>query len=278
MKAARAFALMSAVIASLAETPAWSTERPLWELGAGIGVLSLPHYLGSDQQHTYALPLPYFVYRGKILKADREGTRAVLFESDRLDFDVSGALMPPTRSDDNDARRGMADLKPTVELGPNMNFTLARGPAWKFDLRLPVHGVATLESNPRFIGWSTTPKLNLDLVNVADSGWNVGLVGAVSFATRNVHGRIYDVAPADALPDRPAYRTRGGYSGAHLRVSLSRRFESLWAGVYVRGDRIDGARYEASPLVRQRGNVFVGFAASWVFATSATMVDVPDLP
>lgn len=269
---------VAAAVLGMAALPAQAVERPLWELGAGIGVLSLPHYLGSDQQHTYALPLPYFVYRGKILKADREGTRAVLFESDRLDFDVSGSVMPPTRSEDNDARRGMADLKPTFELGPNLNFTIARGPAWKFDLRVPVHGVATLESNPRFVGWTATPRLNLDLVNVAGSRWNVGLVGAVSFATRDVHGRIYDVDPADVRPDRPAYRAGGGYSGAHLRVSLSRRFDSVWAGVYLRGDRIDGTRYEASPLVRQRGNVFVGFAASWVFATSATMVDVPDLP
>jgi MipA family protein len=278
LKAASWLMLLAGLATGFAGPDARAADKPLWELGVGLGALSLPHYLGSDQQHTYALPLPYFVYRGKILKADREGTRAVLFESDRIDFDVSGSVMPPTRSEDNDARRGMADLKPTFELGPNLNLTLARGPAWKFDLRVPVHGVATLESNPRFVGWNATPRLNLDVANVGGSGWNVGLVGAVSFATRDVHGRIYDVDPADALPDRPTYRARGGYSGAHLRVSLSRRFESVWAGVYVRGDRIDGARYEASPLVRQRGNVFVGFAASWVFATSATMVDVPDLP
>lgn len=266
------------VLAGLAAFHARAADKPLWELGAGIGALSLPHYRGSDQQHTYVLPIPYFVYRGKIFKADREGTRAVLFESDRIDFDVSGSASPPTRSEDNDARRGMADLKPTFELGPNLNVTLARGPAWKVDLRVPVHGVATVESNPRFVGWNATPRLNLDLANVGGSGWNLGLLGAASFATRRLNGYVYDVGPADALPDRPAYRAGGGYSGAHVTLALSKRFESMWAGFYTRVDRIDGARFEASPLVRQRGNVSVGFALSWVFATSATMVDVPDLP
>lgn len=278
MRAARGWAWAIGVATGLAALPAHSTERPLWELGGGLGALSLPHYRGSDQQHTYALPIPYFVYRGKIFKADRDGTRAVLFESDRVDFDISVSGAPPTRSEDNDARRGMADLKPSFEIGPNLNLTLARGPAWKFDFRVPLHGVMTVESNPRFVGWNLTPKLNLDLVNVGGSGWNLGMLGAVEFATRRHNGRIYDVSAADALPDRPVYRAGGGYSGMHLTLALSKRFESMWAGFYTRLDRIDGARFEDSPLVRQRGNVSVGFALSWVFATSATMVDVPDLP
>src|SRR6266568_3550534 len=93
--------------------PAAAVERPLWELGLGAGVLELPHYRGSDQSHTWLLPVPYVVYRGKFLKADREGARAVLFESDRVDFDLSLAASAPVRSRDDDARQGMADLKPT---------------------------------------------------------------------------------------------------------------------------------------------------------------------
>jgi outer membrane scaffolding protein for murein synthesis (MipA/OmpV family) len=278
MRSGRSLVVVASIAMGLVATSARSTERPLWELGAGIGALSLPHYRGSDQQHTYLLPIPYFVYRGKILKADREGTRAVLFESDRVDFDISASGSPPTRSKDNEARRGMADLKPTFELGPNLNLTLARGAAWKLDLRLPVRGVATVESNPRFVGWNAQPNLNVDFANFGGSGWNLGMLGATSFATRNLNGRIYDVNPADALPDRPTYRARGGYSGSHLTLALSRRFESMWVGFYTRADRIDGARFEDSPLVRQRGNFSVGLAVSWVFATSTTMVDVPDLP
>ena len=52
-----------------------SEEKPLWEAGLGIGALAFPDYRGSDEVNTYPVPLPYFVYRGKFLKADREGVR-----------------------------------------------------------------------------------------------------------------------------------------------------------------------------------------------------------
>ena len=46
-------------------------QKPLWEAGLGIGALSFPDYRGSDQSHLYPTPVPYFVYRGDILKSDR---------------------------------------------------------------------------------------------------------------------------------------------------------------------------------------------------------------
>ena len=54
---------------------------PLWELGIGAAAVRLPDYRGSDQAHSYLLPLPYVVYRGKILRADRDGARALLLET-----------------------------------------------------------------------------------------------------------------------------------------------------------------------------------------------------
>ena len=52
------------------------SKRPLWELGLGVAGLRLPDYRGADQSRAYALPLPYIVYRGTWLKADREIGRA----------------------------------------------------------------------------------------------------------------------------------------------------------------------------------------------------------
>ena len=55
----------------------------------GLTVLRLPHYRGSDQSHGWLLPLPYFVYRGEFLKADREGAHAMLYESGSVNIDMS---------------------------------------------------------------------------------------------------------------------------------------------------------------------------------------------
>ena len=128
--------------------------------GPGRRCLRLPHYRGSDQSRNWVLPVPYVVYRGDIIKADRDGARAVLFDTERFDVDLSVAATAPTRSDDNDARQGMPDLAATFELGPNLNFTL--GARRRLEARtcaLPVRAALTLESDPQMIGWLATPQL-----------------------------------------------------------------------------------------------------------------------
>ena len=256
------------VLALAVAAPALA-EQPLWELGLGGTALSVPHYRGSDQSHDWVLPIPFAVYRGRIFRATREGARAVLMESDRLDFDISFAISPPTRSRDNVARSGMPDLAATIEAGPNMNLMLARGAAWKLQFRLPVRAVVTLASNPRTVGWTASPVLNLDL-DVKDG--NVGLQFGPLAATRAHHAYYYDVAPAYATVGRPAYDAPGGGAGWRVTAGGSRRFGKLWVAGFVRASSVAGAAFDASPLVRQRSNVSFGIALSWVLAASETLV------
>ena len=84
--------------------------EPLWELGMGIAAVRFPDYRGSDQSSTYALPLPFVAYRGRFLRADRDGARAILFAGRRLVVDMSLSASVPTRSNHSDARQGMPDL------------------------------------------------------------------------------------------------------------------------------------------------------------------------
>ena len=112
----------------LAATSAAAQDLPLWEVGIGVAALHLPQYRGAAQAYTGALPLPFVVYRGDVLRADRDGARALLFDSERLDIDLSLFATPPTRSSEDDARTGMPDLAATLEIGPNLQFTFDRGP------------------------------------------------------------------------------------------------------------------------------------------------------
>ena len=269
---ARSCAALAALAIAL---PGFAAERPLWELGVGVGGIRLPHYRGSDQSHNLLVPVPYVVYRGEIFKSDRNGTRAVLLDTGTVDFDVSVAISAPTNSKDNRARQGMADLAPTFEIGPNLNWTIARDAGWKLDLRAPVRGVATLEGNPKMVGWTSTPNLNLDIANVA-GGWNMGLLAGPVFNSRRMNGHFYNVATSEATLDRPAYTAAGGYAGAQFVTALSRRFDNAWAGFFVRFDSLGGAQFENSPLVRKRNTVAFGFAMSWVLTTSERTVSVAD--
>lgn len=260
-------------IAALAATATAQADQPLWEAGVGVGVLRLPHYRGSDQSHTWVLPVPYLVYRGEFLRADREGARAVLVDAERLDVDISLAATAPTRSRDNRARAGMPDLSPTFEIGPNVNYTLARGAQWKLQARAPVRAAFTLESGPDMIGWLATPNLNLDL---RVQGWNVGVLTGPVFGTRRMNGYFFDVAPEFATASRPAYRAPGGYAGWRVVSGVSRRVGDFWIGGFVAGDSVDGARFEDSPLVRKHGTLALGVALSWVFAQSGQRVSRED--
>ncbi len=247
--------------------------QPLWELGLGLGALQLPHYRGSDQQFNQVLPVPYFIYRGRFLRATRDGARAVLVDSQRVEVDLSLGATPPLASSDNRARSGMADLPATVEFGPNLNVTLAEGRDWKFDLRVPVRAGLTVQRDPRSVGWTAGPLLNLDL---RSGGWRLGAQGGPVYGTQRFNAFFYDVPAADATATRPAYASRGGYGGWRWTLAASRRFERLWVGGFVRQDRVDGAVFESSPLVRQRSHWSAGIAMSWVFAVSDERVVVDD--
>ncbi len=262
--------------ATLASAPA-QADQPLWEVGLGAGWLQLPHYRGSDQYHQWLLPVPYVVYRGKIFRANRDGARAVLLDSDRIDIDISAALSAPSRSTGNRARAGMPDLAPTLELGPNLNINLARGSfdgtAWKVDLRLPVHAVATLERGAQGIGLTANTVINLD---VRWQGWNIGTQAAALYGSRRYHRYFYDVSSPWATTTRPAYSAEGGFGGMRYTLGASKRLGSTWLGAFVRADSLSGAAFVGSPLVRQRHTVSAGLALSWVLATAAERVNVED--
>lgn len=263
-----ALALVFAAVLALGAAPAHA-DQPLWELGAGVAALRLPHYRGAEQSQSLLLPLPFFIYRGDILRADREGARALLFESSRLDVNFSVAASAPTRSKDNLARSGMADLAPTVEGGPNLQFKLAQGAHWKAELRVPLRAVMTLQSRPQVIGWTATPHLNLDL---EWRDWSVGMLSGPVFGSRKYNAYFYNVEPAQVTTARPAYVAGGGYGGWQATVGASRRMGDLWLGVFMRADTVSGARFEDSPLIRQRDNLAFGVGLSWVFARSTQRV------
>lgn len=95
--------------------------RPaLWEVGGVAFGVSQQAYPGSDQQVNRALPLPYFIYRGELLRADRDtaGIRALKTDTFELDVGLAGSF--GANSGALDARRGMREIGTLVELGPRL--------------------------------------------------------------------------------------------------------------------------------------------------------------
>ena len=276
------FVQMPAAVALAALLPAslcHADSLPLWEAGLGVAAMTVPDYRGSDVSSTYVLPAPYFVYRGKFLKADRKGMRSTLYDSDKVEVNISLNGTLPVRSKNNPARAGMADLKPTVELGPTASFSLwsSADDKIKLDFRTPVRASITAESSPHQIGWLFSPNLNIDIKDPLDMpGWNLGMLVGPLINDRKYNGYFYSVGAADATATRPAYTAAGGYAGSQLTMALSKRFPGYWVGGFLRYDTLAGAAFEDSPLVKQRSAVSAGFAVSWVFGVSSTRVSADD--
>lgn len=277
---AAGFASFVFLFTLLATPGAFSQEhKPLWELGMGAGVLHLPDYRGADRSSTYFLPVPYVVYRGDYIKADRGGVRSTLFNNESIELNLSLNATLPVNSDDNPARAGMPNLKPTVEVGPTVDITFWQTAArdMKLDLRLPLRSSITMESSPKAVGWLFSPALNLDIKDPAGlTGWNLGIQAGTLFTTKKYNDYFYGVSNRHVTPDRPAYDPSGGYAGAQFTLAMSKRFERYWLGSFVRYDSLHGAAFEDSPLVKQRNALWAGIAVSWIFAESSMRVAVED--
>lgn len=258
---------------------AGAADKPLWEIGIGVGAVSFPAYRGSDQQHSLLLPTPYVVYRGELFKADRDGVRGVFFDSDRIELNVSTSASIPVDSDDVRLRKGMPDLQPTLEIGPSLDINLWRSAdrRRKLDLRLPVRYAFTAEADPDSVGWQFTPRLNLDIVDPnAWRGWNLGLLTGPVFGTRRQHQYFYGVGERYATAERNAYDARGGYAGWQVLGALSKRFPTYWVGGFVRYDSLRGAVFDASPMVASDRYLAAGFAIAWIVGESRVQVPAND--
>jgi outer membrane protein len=249
-------------------------EKPLWEMGAGLALLQMPDYRGSDKYRLYVLPYPYFIYRGDALKIDRDRISGQL--TDRLALDFSFFGQAPVKSSDNDARRGMPDLDATFETGPSLNIKLLdnRQADYKLNLTLPIRaGFSTNFSSLRNEGWVFAPRLVFEKNDlIPKTGVNLGISIGPVFADSAFNSYYYSVKPAYATDSRPAYSASGGYSGSALTLGMNKTYKQLIFNIFISADFLQGAVIEDSPLVKTRTSVMSGFTISWIFRKSASSV------
>ena len=227
------------------------------EVGIGIGAISVPHYRGADEQKTYVLPYPYIRYEGKRLKVNREGGQFYFIKTPRFRLNVSVGFTPPTDSDDNKARENMPDLDATFEFGPRAEFYLYESQDKKMQLRaaFPLRRAIVIgHDNLKAIGYVFSPYLQWRYSN----NWQTSLSIGPIWGTEAYHHYFYEVEPQYETADRPAYDAHGGYNGSRFTFYTNRRFDHSWFGIFARYDTLSGARFEDSPLVKQKDYFVIG--------------------
>ena len=254
--------------AATAHAQSTRVSQAKWELGAFAFGVSQQAYPGSDQQVRGAIALPFFLYRGEILRADQDSVGLRAFKSPQFELDFGAGASLGAKSSNIDVRRGMPNLGTLLEFGPRLKWHLGDAPLGaKWRLELPVRGVFELKSGLQSRGASFEPELLWDQRNA--DGWNTtASVGAV-FGSRTLNDHFYGVAPSYATAARPAFAARSGLIATRLGVNSWTALSRDWhVFVFARLDSVASAANAASPLVRQRTGTTVGMGLSWTWLRS----------
>lgn len=252
--------------AAWAQTP---TALPLWEVGAVALGVSQQAYPGSDQNVGRGLALPFFIYRGQVLRADRGtlGVRAMKNPNFELDLGVSAAF--GSNSDDIAARQGMPNLGTLIELGPRLKWNLGSAPGggtWRAEL--PLRAVFDLSNNAAHRGWSLEPELVYE--RRAKGGWRYSTSLGLIVADQQLAATFYQVTPELATLTRPAYAAQSGLLGWRLGTSFSRSLNPDWRLFgFARLDSVSGSANQNSPLVRQTTGASVGLGVAYTWMRSS---------
>ena len=263
--------LVFAVVEPTGELPVSPREKALYELGIFGGMAYLPDYPASNQSRPKWLAAPYFIFRGHVVRADREGARARLARNRLFDVEMSFSGSFATNSSGNEARRGMPDLDYLAEIGPRLSFPLSDlGGFGKLNLFLPLRAVfSTNFSRFNHRGFTVTPALYARLWDFLRPGWFGIAQLTANFSDRQNSAYFYDVAPEFARPDRPFYDARAGYMGsdflAGLLIPIGARVRLFTGAQFLDHD---GSANTASPLFKQRTNVTAIVGLSYMFFQS----------
>ncbi|MBF0100271.1 MAG: MipA/OmpV family protein [Desulfobacterales bacterium] len=250
---------------------------PLWELGIGIGVFTMPDYNGSDHQQYYGFPIPYVVYRGELFKVDRENIRGLFFKSDHVELDVTINGKPPVNSNKKNTREGMPDIDPTLEFGIQGNVFLLKTERKKISFKFPLREVISIDGYEiAHRGFLFNPVINCDFnERILNQYWQLNMFCGPMFSTKTYHRYFYGVDTKYATPERPEYDASCGYSGTVLGISLSRRFERFWIGAFVRAQDLHSTCFRDSPLFKQKTAIMAGVGISWICTQSDNYVVTP---
>lgn len=252
--------------------PNAAAGEPKWELGGFAFAVSQQAYPGSDQQAAGAIALPFFVYRGEILRADRGTLGLRAFKSPEFEFDLGAGASLGSNSRDIEARRGMPDLGTLIEFGPRLKWKLvptnAAPGGGRWQLELPLRGVFDLSDGFASRGIAFEPELQFS--QRSHSGWTTSASLGAVFGSRRLTEHFYAVAPAYASATRPAYEARAGLVAWRLGLNVVRPLSADWRlFVFGRLDSVAGAANAHSPLVRRTGGASAGIGVSWTWMRSS---------
>lgn len=270
MKLARP-AMLFPLLTLLGISPAQAQkDLPLWELGIGMATLARPDYPGADEESLYTLPFPTFVYRGDIIRADDKGIKGMLFDSERVELDISGGGSLPVNSSDNGERRELPDLDPAFELGPSLTYKVLEKHDRLLTASLKWRALVSMDfPDMSYQGWVLNPELE----------WHQQLGGRFEYGAsiESLYGNAayhefyYGISPSHASASLPAYSGRRGHHSYTSSLFVKYKPGKDWV---VRSRigymNLDGAEFDDSPLFKQDHGLYFSLVITKILFKSCT--------
>lgn len=265
----KALAVMAGLCAATWTAQAQDGGLPLWEVGVLGGTVSTPAYSASADRAVRSLVLPFFVYRGEVLWADRGSLGARLVRKDGFEFDVGFAASLPASSNDIAARKDMPDLGTLIEFGPRLKMTLANPtPTSKIRLELPIRAVLEFNNGVRQQGTAFEPELVLESRDVG-ARYSASVSGSLVFGDSQLNQYFYGVAAPYATATRPAYGAQAGLITTRLTVNGAKTLTpDVRVFGFIRYDNYSNSANRASPLFLQPNGTSAGVGLAWTLGRS----------
>jgi len=255
--------------------PAFAQDGPRparWELGAFALGVSQQAYPGADQQVSRLTVLPFFLYRGDVLRVD-QGTAGVrALKTDRWDLDIGFAASFGSRASEVPVRQGMPEIGTMVEFGPRVKWRVtAPGETWlggSVRLDLPLRAVFDVSNDFARRGLSFEPELMYARRSNAGIFYNTTLSAVVG--DRRLNDTFYGVAPAFATAARPAYAAQSGLVSLRLNASFAKPLNRDWRLFgFARVETVKGAANVGSPLIKQTNGATAGIGLAYTWMRSS---------
>ncbi|MDO6695187.1 MipA/OmpV family protein [Aliiglaciecola sp. 3_MG-2023] len=246
-------------------------KKPRWEAGIIGAGFSTPEYPGAADNHNNGFVLPFFIYRGDIIRVGENSViRAVAVEKSWLEIDLSLDAAFSADSSDDSVRAGMPDLDFVFEVGPQIRVKLfesgkkATG-IQQIQFKLQSRGVFSTDfSSITHRGYVLNPELTYQYIGALQSEDRFRISISPIWGTEKLHDYFYQVDAKFATAQRPEYDAKAGYLGVSLSgaymfnvtptvrmfMSASYRFQNNAANIH-------------SPLLVDNNNYAFGAGIVW---------------
>jgi MipA family protein len=244
-------------------------KLPLWEAGLFVLGITQPAYPGADDRVSRALGLPYVIYRGQYLRAERGSVGLRALKTPRIEMDVGFAASLGSHSSDIPARQGMADLGTMIEFGPRLKINLGDVSSGRSDSRLQFPLREVIDVSHGFISrgvafepqWVTDTRL--------PNRWFISTNLGAMFGDEKLCDTYYGVTPGEATPTRASYTAKSGLIALRAGLFASHSLTPDVRLFYIlRIESLAGATNRDSPLVRRNAGWSAGIGLSWALARS----------